>query len=150
MKKLAFVFILLLVLVILVIMRLLNKNIFKGDTSLLIDKIANNSIYVATDEFNEVDFLIVNLDNSESITNNELENMIHINFENILNRSNQKIFRKTNLKIALYSVNDATSAKAFTILNQLGFKNVFILKPAGSNNEVLKYKFQPDTTIRLE
>jgi hypothetical protein len=43
----------------------------------------------------------------------------------------------------------STASKAWVILNQLGYQNVVVLSPE-ENPEQLKYKFQPDTMVRLE
>jgi hypothetical protein len=93
--------------------------------------------------------MVVNIGNSDLPDSVQVEHSIKIPFENLLDQTNRKILEGVNGDLILYSVDVATASKAWVILNQMGFKNVFILY-AGGNTEELKYKFQPDTTARLE
>jgi len=62
---------------------------------------------------------------------------------------NRKILTEVKGDLILYSNDGASASKAWVILNQLGFKNVKILRTEETTDK-LKYKFQPDTTARLE
>jgi len=66
-----------------------------------------------------------------------------------LDKANQTILKESKDEIILYSADVSTTAKVWVILNQLGFKKLLILSP-DEQPEVFKYKFQPDTTVRLE
>jgi hypothetical protein len=94
-------------------------------------------------------WLVVNIGNSDLPDSLHLENTISIPFRNLLDDANRKILNEVKGDLILYSADVATASKAWIILNQLGFKNVKILA-AKEIPEKLKYKFQPDTTARLE
>ena len=93
--------------------------------------------------------MVVNIGNSDLPDSVQVEHSMKIPFENLLDQTNRKILEEVNGDLILYSADVATASKAWVILNQMGFKSVFILN-TGGNPEELKYKFQPDTTARLE
>ncbi|NQU86463.1 MAG: hypothetical protein HQ541_11940 [Mariniphaga sp.] len=149
MKKLIIVFLLIAVLVILAVLRLSNKNIFQNDASLVIESIENNSNIVSKTQLNN-EYLIINLDNNNSSINSQSVETIEIPFKKLLEKENQNLLIHSDLKIALYSEDVAVSAKAFTLLNQLGISKLFIVESGEYENEIFQYKFRPDTTIRPE
>ena len=53
-------------------------------------------------------------------------------------------------KITLYSENESQATSAFVLLNQLGVKNVYILKSGEGDDEEKRFSFQPDTTLKPE
>ena len=148
MKKLTFVFVFLLIVLILVLFRSTSKNIFKNDAETVIQSTENNSNIIKTDQIKDSEFLIVDLSEPESFEKNHPQNAINIPFKNLLEKDNQKILKSSKSKIVLYCQDISTSAKAYTLLNQMGIQNIYILETG--DDEVLKYKFRPDTTIRPE
>ncbi len=111
------------------------------------------------------------IDQSNLITNNQLEKLsgntilinlseqrnqvndnqgaIHIPASAILEKENQKRLRSHEGNLVLISGERALSARIWMLLSQMGYENLYILDDSAVN-EVLKYKFQPDTIIRLE
>lgn len=94
--------------------------------------------------------------NSLRIDLNEKENLlkvdkgsINIPASVILEKENLKKLRAHEGNIVLISADHALSARIWMLLSQMGFKNLFILDDS-AGNDFLKYKFQPDTIIRLE
>lgn len=134
----------LLVLLVLVFVRAFNSNLFKRDAGLAL--LANEKHTIAMSNLaQEKDYTILQLDENRP----ELQASVYIPFEQLLDKTNQKKLAELNGKILLFSENINESAKAWVLLNQLGFDNVFILSEE-DNPEALKYEFQPDTTARLE
>jgi antitoxin component YwqK of YwqJK toxin-antitoxin module len=129
-----------------VIARTSNKNLFKQDSICAIEaaKNGNNAISLSGLENLSAPYIVVNLSNSEVCHTFQSQNIINIPFENLLDKTNQKILNDAEGKILLYSKDISIASKAWVILNQLNFENVFILE-SEEDSEVLKYKFQPDT-----
>lgn len=150
-KNLKFVILIVVVLLILVIVRNSDQNLFKKDIKSAIDATQNNSNILSRDQLHQMKgaWMVVNIGNSDLPDSVQVENSMRIPFENLLDQTNRKILEGVNGDLILYSADVATASKAWVILNQMGFKNVFILN-TGGNPEELKYKFQPDTTARLE
>ena len=150
-KNLKFVILIIVVLLILVIVRNSDQNLFKKDIKSAIEATQNNSNILSRDQLHQMKgpWMVVNIGNSDLPDSVQVEHSMKIPFENLLDQTNRKILEGVNGDLILYSSDVATASKAWIILNQMGFKNVFILN-TGGNPEELKYKFQPDTTARLE
>lgn len=141
----------LLIILIFALVRISNPNLFKQDSTKAIEaaKEGKNSISIA--ELNKLssEYLVLDLSSLQTYNPSQFKNSIHIPFENLLDKKNQKSLKDLNGKIILYSADISTASKAWVILNQLGFSTVFILETE-TNPEHFKYKFQPDTTAKLE
>ncbi|WP_320110785.1 hypothetical protein [Draconibacterium orientale] len=144
-KNITWILGVLLVLVVLVLVRTFNPNLFKRNVS---EALATPSeITVSVQELNGLQdsYSIVELD----AENQRFPNSLVIPFNQLLQKENKEKLSSLAGKILLYSTDISTSSKAWVILNQLEFDGVYILSDE-ENPEELKYKFQPDTTIRLE
>ena len=150
-KNLKFVILFIVVILILVIVRNSDQNLFKQDVKSAIEATQNNSNVLSPDQLHQLkgSWIVVNIGNRDLPDSIHVEHSIKIPFENLLDQTNRKILEGVNGDLILYSADVATASKAWIILNQMGFKNVFIMN-TGENPEELKYKFQPDTTARLE
>lgn len=150
-KSLTIVILILLVLVILAIVRNSDQNLFKQDVKTAIVAAQNDSNTISPDQLKKRTrpCLLVNLGNENIPDSLLVEKTISIPFENLLDQTNRKILNEVKGDIILYSTDVAIVTKAWVILNQLGFKNLFILSST-SNSEVLNYKFEPDTTAGIE
>jgi hypothetical protein len=69
---------------------------------------------------------------------------INIPAKSLLDKTYQKKLRSHNGALVLVSDDIAVSAKMWMLLSQMGFSELYILTD-GADNEVLKYKFRPDT-----
>lgn len=149
-KSLGFIIVILATILVLLVVRLSNKNLFKQDVALAIEAGTDEKNLISVVELEQSSaYLVVQLNSAESTNFAEFKNSIKIPFQNLLEKENQKLLKETKGKIVLLSEDISTASKAWVILNQLGFENVFILKNK-ENSEVFKYKFQPDTVARLE
>lgn len=147
-KELKIVLVILLVVLVLVIIRTTGKNRFKQDAKNTIETVISNNISVSLNDFKaaENEFLVVDLTESGSI---QFKNSIKVSFEKLLEESNIQKIKKTQGKILLVSADNSQTSKAWVILNQMGFKNVFVLSN-DENPEALKYELQPEISVNLE
>jgi hypothetical protein len=150
-KDLKFVILFIIVILALVIVRTFDKNLFKQYPSIAVEAAQNdkNLITQAQLEQLKTPFMVVDLGSEDKFDHLPFKNIIRVPFEKLLEQSNRKILEDTKDDIILYSSDSSTAAKAWIILNQLGIKRLFILTTE-EKSEILKYKFQPDTTVRLE
>ena len=148
-KSLGFVLISLIFLLVLMVIRANNKNLFHNETSSAI--VAGLTHSISFDEANKLDekTVILQLNNAKNLNSFTGKKVYTVSFENLLDKENREILDKAEGDVLLYAENIEVSSKALVLLNQLGYKSVFILVP-NENNEVLKHKFQPDTSARLE
>ena len=150
-KKLGYIFLFLIILLVLVLVRSFNPNLFKQDQGKAVEAVLNNknSITLAQLKALNTQYVVINLGTGGKFDSIKIKNSINIPVENLLDKANQTIFKESKNEIILYSSDASTTAKVWVILNQLGFKKLLILTP-DEQPEVFKYKFQPDTTARLE
>lgn len=150
-KSFRYIFLVLIIVLVLVLVRSLNPNLFRQDTGKAVEAAQNNinSISLAQLESFNTQYVVINLGSGGKFDSTKMKHSINISIEHLLDKENLIIFKESKDEIILYSNDVSASAKAWVILNQLGFKKLLILSP-DENNEVLKYKFQPDTTVRLE
>ena len=147
-KGLKVVLLVLLVVLVLVIVRTTGKNRFKQDARDVIEVVESNNFQVTIDELKgaENHYLIVDLTESGSAP---FENSVKIPFEKLLEESSLEKLKASENKLLLVSDDNSVAVKAWVILYQLDFKNIFVLSDE-ENMEVLKYEFQRDTTARME
>ena len=150
-KKLGYIFLFLIILLVLVLVRSFNPNLFKQDQGKAVEAVLNNknSITLAQLKALNTQYVVINLGPGGKFDSIKIKNSINIPVENLLDKANQTIFKESKNEIILYSSDVSTTAKVWVILNQLGYKKLLILTP-DEQPEVFKYKFQPDTTARLE
>jgi len=136
---------------VLVVVRSTNKNLFKQDSKSAVESAQNNSNSISNTQLKKLttDYLVVVLGNSDEFESTRFKNSINIPFEKLLEKENRKTLEKTTAEIIFYSKEISEASKAWVLFNQLGFNNVLILQTE-ENNEVFKYKFQPDTEVKLE
>ncbi|WP_340111619.1 hypothetical protein [Maribellus mangrovi] len=135
----------LILLLLMVLVRTFNPNLFKRNVSEALK--ATSEMTVSVQDLNGLkdNYSIVELE----AENQHFPNSVVIPFDQLLQKENKEKLASLDGKILLYSNDIATSSKAWVILNQLEFDSIYILSDE-ENPEHLKYKFQPDTTIRLE
>jgi hypothetical protein len=66
----------------------------------------------------------------------------------LLKKENLKVIRGHHGPVILVSADHSISAKAWMVLSEMGYHDLFILTEKDSS-EVLKYKFRPDTSAGI-
>jgi hypothetical protein len=92
--------------------------------------------------------LIVKLVRENVSQVNSSSDTLFIVAERLLDKENLKALHVHRGPVLLVSDDQAVSAKAWMILSQMGYRNLFVLTEKDSS-EVLKYKFRPDTTAGI-
>ena len=144
-KGLKVVLLVLLVVFVLVIVKITSKNGFKHDAREAIEAVESNNFQVTGEELKGIEnqYLIIDLTKTSSA---RFENSVKIPFDKLLEESSLEKFKATENKILLVSDDNSVAVKAWVILNQLDFKNVFIFSDE-ENPEVLKYEFKSETAV---
>ena len=93
--------------------------------------------------------LIIRLGEGDSGIENLSINSVKIPADSVLSKNNLNRIRNHNGPVLLFSTRTAVSARVWMVLSQMGYKNIFILTD-NADNEVLKYKFRPDTLVKPE
>jgi hypothetical protein len=93
--------------------------------------------------------LIINLDKGKSGITGVKIIELQIPSDSIIFQNNISTIKKHKGPVLLYSKDNSVSVKVWMVLVQLGYKNIFILTNE-TDNEVLKYKFHPETSIKTD
>ena len=150
-KNLKIILPVLMALLILVIIRISDTNVFREPARKALEATQNNGNLITPDQLKLLtgSYQVIDLRSIAGKDSIQFQHRMQIPFEKILDRVNRDVLDQTKGDLILYSVDIATASKAWVILNQLGHKKLLILT-SNNNPEELKYKFQPDTTARLE
>lgn len=147
MKKNLNIIIPVLILIVLVLFRTAGKNHFKSDSKKWAEPSLDRLNIVTSDKLASLSgtVVIIDLDKDKKP---ELTSSIPIQFINpgtILNRENLKLILNNSGPVVLFSKDEALSARMWMMLSQMGRKQLYILS-SRPDNEVLRYKFHPDTS----
>ena len=145
------VIIIVVILLILILFRSVGKDHFKSDVKKWGVPSLKQSDIILTEELGMTSGknLIIILDKGASnfkVSNVEKKN---IPADSILNKRNLNLIFKHDGPVILFSSNPGVSARIWMLLSQMGKKNLFILSNQ-ADNDVLKYKFKPDSLIRQQ
>ena len=133
------------VLLILILMRSTGMNHFKTDVKKWAEPSVNQSNIITDTELGKLSgaLLIISLDKTTmpvSFTG-EIKN---ISPDSVLSKKNIKEIIKHDGPVVICSSDPGLSARIWMLLSQMGKSNLYILTD-NADNEVLKFKFQPDT-----
>jgi hypothetical protein len=92
--------------------------------------------------------LIIKLVNADAGQTKPSSDTLVIVAGQLLKKENIKVIRYHHGPVLMVSDNPAISAKAWMILSEMGYRDLFILSEKDSS-EVLKYKFRPDTAAGI-
>lgn len=150
MKKYGLVLVVVVPLSVLVLIKSFTGGHFRNDASKWTGPSISQANLIAREHLDSLDGkpILVVLDSSTDIPAG-LGETVNIPARSILNKVNLKKLRDHKGSIVLVSADPALSARIWMLLSQLGNKNLYILTDS-TDNEVLKYKFRPDTLIMPE
>jgi hypothetical protein len=151
-KKYRFIIAVILPIVILVLIRQYGGDHFKSDAPKLAGPSVSLSNMISMDKAGKLPgaklFVTIggDINRINSITEHEV---LNIKPDSVLNKDILSLIRKHKGPVFLVSDETEVSARLWMILSQMGCDNIFIIT-GDPDNEVLKFKFRPDTTIRPE
>jgi hypothetical protein len=141
-KNLVVIFIVL-TLLILILIRSTGINHFSTDAKSHAEASINQSNTITLDKLGSLkgNKLLVNLSGDvKALSKGELK----ISPDSILAKNHINSIMKNDGPVVLYSSDPAITARIWMLLSQMGRKNIFILINT-SDDEILKYKFHPDS-----
>lgn len=135
---------------ILVVIRLLNPNQFKPDVQQLASPSFDQMNLISSESISTLagEKLFIAIDQSDKEEIGVFGKVITIPADSIVSRKSLKIVRSHEGPVLLFSEDPALSARIWMVLSQMGIRDIFIF--TNKNNEVLKYKFRPDTVTGPE
>jgi len=137
-------------LLILVLFRLLNPNQFKPGVEHLASPSFGQLNLINSESISTLagEKLFIALDTSDKEEIGVFGKVITIPADSIVSKKNLKTIRNHEGPVLLFSEDPSLSSRIWMVLSQMGIRDLFIF--TNSNNEVLKYKFRPDTLTKPE
>jgi hypothetical protein len=141
------VIVIVLVLMVLIFIRSSGLNHFKNDIKKWAEPSVLQSNTITIDKALSFTgkILIINLDKA----NHDIDlagDVQNIPADSVLRKEHVTTIIKHDGPVLLYSSDPGLSARIWMLLSQMGRNNIFILTN-NAENEVLKYKFRPDTIL---
>ena len=145
-NKYRIVIVILVPLLILILFRLLSPGFFKVNARKWAEPSFQRSNLVTGEKlkFLEGEKLIINLGGELIKPSGIEEEAVTIAPGSILSSIN--LIKEHKGPVILFSSESSVSARIWMLLSQMGYKNIYIL----AGDEVLKYKFRPDSLTRPE
>ena len=142
------VIVIVLVLMVLIFIRSSGLNHFKNDIKKWAEPSVLQSNTITIDK--ALSFtgkaLIINLDKDANHDIDLTGHVQNIQADSVLRKEYVTTIIKHDGPVLLYSSDPGLSARIWMLLSQMGRNNIFILTK-NADNEVLKYKFRPDTLL---
>jgi hypothetical protein len=142
------VIVIVLVLMVLIFIRSSGLNHFKNDIKKWAEPSVLQSNTITIDK--ALSFtgkaLIINLDKDANHDIDLTGHVQNIQADSVLRKEYVTTIIKHDGPVLLYSSDPGLSARIWMLLSQMGRNNIFILTN-NADNEVLKYKFRPDTLL---
>jgi len=150
-KKYKAVIFIVLPILILVLFRILNTSNFESNAKKWAEPSFNRSNIINTEESRSLsgNKLIISLGEDVKELSDINFSVLNIPADSVLCKNYFSVIRKHDDPILLLSSDPAVSARIWMVLSQMGISNIYILTNE-SDNEVLKYKFRPDTVAKPE
>lgn len=135
-----------LIIVVLVLIRVSGVNKFKNDAKRWAEPSIKqlNTISLAQAETLKGRNLIINLDKDVGRIREITGDVQNISADSILSKRHVNSIMKHNGQVLLFSSDPGLTARIWMILSQMGCRNIYILT-TNPDNEILKYKFRPDS-----
>jgi hypothetical protein len=147
-KKYRLVIIVVLPIFILVLIRSSGLNHFKNDAKKWAEPSVKQSNIITIEQVVSPSGknLIINIDKEVSQISKLTADVQNIQADSVLSKKHVSMIMSHDGPVLLFSSDPGLSAKIWMILSQLGCRNIYIFTNS-ADNEVLKYKFRPDTLL---
>jgi hypothetical protein len=140
------VIIIVLTILVLILFRSFGLNHFKNDIKKWAEPSVAQSNIITVGEARSLagKTLVINLDKGEKTAPDIQGEFQNIQADSVLRKDHRTVILNHNGPILLYSSDHGLSARIWMLFSQMGRRNMYILTDS-EDNEVLKYKFRPDT-----
>lgn len=138
------------IILLLVLIKAFRQREFSEDVKNTIETTVNRSNLISHDQLERQEEMVnvINLTDGDFESKPAQFQVRTIPFENLTENNTPEKLKEAGSMTVIFSDDLSQSARAWTILNQMGAEKLYILAP--SDAEVLKYKFQPEAVPGLE
>ena len=140
--------IIVLTLLVLILFRSSGLNHFKNDAKKWAEPSVAQSNLITVGKVRSLagKIMFINLDKGEKSAPDIQGEFQNIQADSVLRKDHITVILNHNGPVLLYTSDHGLSARIWMLLSQMGRNNIYILTN-DADNEVLKYKFRPDTLL---
>jgi hypothetical protein len=137
--------------VVLVLIRQFGSNHFRVNAKKWAEPSVAQSNIIASDKYQSLpgDKLVINLDKENFKNTGNKLNVLNVPADSILAKKYIRLIRKHKGTVLLFSSEPDISSRVWMVLSQMGIKQLYIIT-SKKDDELIKYKFRPDSTSRPE
>jgi len=130
----------------LVLIRTTTSGRFKYNARKLAEPSFHNTNKVKGEQLSSMKDICLIIDLSDSASRKTFPvASVNIPYRSLAGKDGQKIIRAHKGSLVLFSNDPGTSARAWMLLSQMGYRKLYILA-GDTDNELMKYRFIPDST----
>ena len=150
-RKYGILIIIVLSIVVLVVIRQFGGNHFKVNAKKWAEPSMSQSNIIAADQYQSLpgDKLIINLDQENFRHIDNKLKVINVPADSILLKKNIRSIKNHHGPVLIFSSEPDVSSRVWMVLSQMGISRLYIIATE-KDNELIKYKFRPDTITRPE
>ena len=130
----------------LVLLRLSGWNHFRKTAGDLQNEATNLANIISLND-NQKNLPVIDIRSKDLYSAGHPDGAINIPMYNLLSRDNRKFLKNNKSGIILFSDDYALLSRAWSLLSQMGYKNIFIAGASIETDEVLKFIFRSDSTV---
>jgi hypothetical protein len=136
------------IILVLVVIRSMGANHFRNDAKKWAEPSVKKSNRITLKQAESLagKRLVINLDKEGSHLRELTGEIQNIPADSVLSKNHIAYIMKHDGPVLLFSLEPGLSARIWMIISQMGCRNIYIITDS-LDNEVLKYKFRPDTVM---
>ena len=136
------------IILVLVVIRSMGANHFRNDAKKWAEPSVKKSNRISLKQAESLagKRLVINLDKEGSHLGELTGEIQNISADSVLSKNHIAYIMKHDGPVLLFSLEPGLSARIWMIISQMGCRNIYIITDS-LDNEVLKYKFRPDTVM---
>jgi hypothetical protein len=140
------------IILIMMIIKVCQNNAWPGNAGKAAEIIALHKNFITMENLRNVSEQVTLIKTGPPVSDTLISSFPGVNasWEEMMDNEFLRKINQPNHKVVIVSGSKAEGVRAWVLLNQMGIKDLFVLEQKGMNNELFKYQFQPDTTMRLE
>jgi hypothetical protein len=151
-KDFKYILIISAIILIMMIIQVCKNNAWTGNAGNAAETMALRTNFAGMEELKKVAGPVTLIMPGKPVSGNPFSSfpVMNVSWEEMMKKEFHGKISQPDHRYVIVSDSRAEGVRAWVLLNQAGVKNLFILREEGVNDELFKYQFQPDTTIRLE
>jgi hypothetical protein len=151
-KSFKYILLLSAIILVMMIIKVHKNNAWQGNAGKAAESTVLRTQFISMDELQKGGGPVTMIRPGNAVSDNRLSSfpVLDVSWEEILKKEFLRKLNQMNYKYVIVSGSRSDVMKAWVLLDQAGVKNLFVLSEEGMNDELFKYQFQPDTTLRLE